>query len=367
MGQDQRTYDFNLIMHIALLVDYYDPPLGGGEITFRVLLKSLLVLKIRITIVQNSQNGTNEVIEKDGFHICKLNDVEEKTKIMGQLKPDLIISGGYAVPHAQLLGSILQIPVWCYVQSIDHFCPAPGSMPNCERNCGQCKYYNDKFDFIHMQKEAVAKIDKIFTVSNYLKQQITFFTGRNDIEILRPATELIKYDLNQSGNNKLILSTGSPYKGLHIFLGISQLLPNHKFWIVGNSDPVSYGFDLNQFSNVSYSGWIDNAAMYRDCKYILIPTPGPEGYPRVAPEAMANGIIPIGANFGGTPEAIGNGGVLINNHLDPNEWVKKILELDADENLRNSYKSNMQQEIERVDPAAIIREFQRHIIEFKNN
>ena len=75
-------------MHVPLLVDHYNPPLGGAKITFRILLRSLQYLNTRITIVQYSQNGNNELIEKDGFHVYKVNGLNHEDNIVDHLKSD---------------------------------------------------------------------------------------------------------------------------------------------------------------------------------------------------------------------------------------------------------------------------------------
>lgn len=356
-------------MHLVLINDYYVPLLGGAEVTYKLLLTELSKERYnRVSVIQlsngkseNSPNKPFEMLElsEDNINIYITNgSYEVAAQLISRLNPDVIMTSGFATPMAVAVAHNFNVPVWVYVQSICHFCADPPSIAHCNKECSNCNIFKGNQERVTLQVKAVSVANKITTISHYLKREIEYFTGRKDVDILRPAVELKKYQIKTQGN-KIIMSTGTKYKGVETFISLSKLYPNREFWVVGNYDPAVGGYDFTKLDNVKYTGWIKPEEIYSNCKYMLIPTVGPEGFSRVAIEAMANNIIPIGTTLGGAIDAIGNGGLLIDDHLNPNAWKNAIDMLDNDIHIQETLKSNMPIEIMKADHLIVIKQFKK--------
>lgn len=128
-------------------------------------------------------------------------------------------------------------------------------------------------------------------------------------------------------------------KGGKIFEKIVKRLPERRFLAVkGWFDPKEDDINLEKYSNiVLWEKQDDMRKVYRETKFLLIPSIVKEGFCRVAIEAALSGIPAIASQKGGLPEAIRNGGILIKNPRDINSWVKAIERLDEDEILYRKF------------------------------
>jgi glycosyltransferase involved in cell wall biosynthesis len=72
----------------------------------------------------------------------------------------------------------------------------------------------------------------------------------------------------------------------------------------------------------------DMRIVYGETRILLVPSNNMESIPRVAIEAMSNGIPVIGSALGGLSELLATTGVLVRKYRDPDAWVEAIVSLD---------------------------------------
>lgn len=119
-------------------------------------------------------------------------------------------------------------------------------------------------------------------------------------------------------------------KGLETFLEIARKLPDQRFlmvesWPLAADDKRSLLDTISRIGNIEYSDRVPNIEIiYRKTKLLLAPSIWEEAFGRVAIEAESFGIPVIASTRGGLPEAVGKGGVCIDDYLNSEAWVKEI-------------------------------------------
>jgi glycosyltransferase involved in cell wall biosynthesis len=68
-------------------------------------------------------------------------------------------------------------------------------------------------------------------------------------------------------------------------------------------------------------------AAYARTRILMGPSIWPEPFGRIFVEAASNGIPSIASERGGIPEAVGKGGILIDDIFDVNRWVEALRQL----------------------------------------
>lgn len=311
---------------VLLLAQHYYPPIGGGELTFEAWLGALRDAGIPVEVLCH---GTGTPLQRDGIWVHYGSDGPDIERFVAAHRPDLIITGGFWTPLAVEVGHRHGVPVWSYLQSIDHFCPDAPRMAHCDRNCPECPSWQRRTAFVEAQKQGVLQADRIFVNSGFLGGQVEAFIGRKDWVCIPPAIVFPALTGERTADF-ITLSTATRYKGLDTFLEISRHMPDQRFLLVGRGDPESEGIDLREYPNVESWGWVEPSRFLEASRMVLVPTVGPEAFGRVGPEAQAAGAIPIVSGFGGGREAIGEGGLVVEAHLDPMAWVQAIRKVLGD-------------------------------------
>jgi glycosyltransferase involved in cell wall biosynthesis len=75
----------------------------------------------------------------------------------------------------------------------------------------------------------------------------------------------------------------------------------------------------------------DPAQIYGDAKVLLVPSTYPEAWARVGPEAQMSGIPVLASNIGGLPEAVSDGGVLLDPDATAETWLRRLSALWDDD------------------------------------
>lgn len=110
-----------------------------------------------------------------------------------------------------------------------------------------------------------------------------------------------------------------PDKGVFVFAAIVQELhrrrPDIPFLVVEGRGKLSWlreaGLDLDRLGNVfGLATTPDPRSFYSVSRLVLVPSVCPDSFPRVAAEALANGIPVLASRRGGLPEALEQAGFL---------------------------------------------------------
>jgi glycosyltransferase involved in cell wall biosynthesis len=97
-------------------------------------------------------------------------------------------------------------------------------------------------------------------------------------------------------------------------------------------------------------------SVYRDAKLVLVPSRSPEAWGRVVSEAQLSGIPILASNYGGLPESVGRGGILIDPAASLEQWERALARMWDDEAEYERLAELARQHARRPDfqPVAII-------------
>jgi glycosyltransferase involved in cell wall biosynthesis len=121
-----------------------------------------------------------------------------------------------------------------------------------------------------------------------------------------------------------------PQKGLNTVLAIARARPDVRFafsrcWPMDRGDLRELQAEARRLGNVEVRPSTGNAAeLYGDTRVLLVPSTYPEAWGRVAGEAQASGIPVIASAVGGLPEAVGDGGVLVDPRVGLDGWLDAL-------------------------------------------
>ncbi|MEK7578836.1 MAG: glycosyltransferase family 4 protein [Patescibacteria group bacterium] len=179
-------------------------------------------------------------------------------------------------------------------------------------------------------KRALKKADKIFAVSNALKDAIET-NGIYNIEVMHNGINIQEWIAVESyENNILFAGRVDETKGVgtlaRIFNVINSEIPDSSLIIVGDEE-----FDAVGNKNIKVLPWQGREEMkkiFSEAKVIVVPSLYLDPFPTVNLEAMASAKPVVGTCFGGTPEiVINNETGYIANPYNEKELADKIIDL----------------------------------------
>jgi len=129
----------------------------------------------------------------------------------------------------------------------------------------------------------------------------------------------------------------NPSKGLDIALAMAKACPEIPFlfqesWPLTPEQLAKLNEQIADLPNVTLQRSVaDMRQIYKHTKILLVPSQWAEAYGRVASEVHISGIPVIASNIGGLPEAVGQGGVLLEPKGDVAPWVEAVKKLWSDD------------------------------------
>ncbi|MBU2549998.1 MAG: glycosyltransferase [Proteobacteria bacterium] len=124
-------------------------------------------------------------------------------------------------------------------------------------------------------------------------------------------------------------------KGRDLFFAMARELLDLEFLVVMNwgvSDLTRQV--LERYPNVTLMPrQEDMDRVWERTRLLLVPSICEEAFGRVAPEAQGHGIPVLASRVGGLPEAVGRGGLLIDEFRNPEAWVRAIAAVLTDPDL----------------------------------
>jgi glycosyltransferase involved in cell wall biosynthesis len=175
--------------------------------------------------------------------------------------------------------------------------------------------------------------------------------------VVRSIVDLDAYRVDQNTREFITIVNPIELKGGKIFRAIARRSPERSFmavegwghlraadgWNLELLRDLSAGFgsgklwipqevDLSDLKNVTLTrGVEDMKQIYSKTRILLVPSITAESAPRVAVEAMSNGIPVIGSRIGGIPESLGNCGKLVDPYGSVDEWLTALKVFDDPE------------------------------------
>lgn len=360
-------------MKILISVEYFSPPVGGAEISLASLAQQLSQkhevivlqagkfsrdeLKGKLRIIDKKTPFPQSILWFDHRYSSKLkynisplvwqahhwkNYIDEVVK---ECCPDLIFTQLNFGPPTIDIAKEYGIPVVLFFHSWEPICFTNFSEGiDCNGRCGSCIAIHNKIRYLFPQKwlrwnqDAILNADLLIANSQFTRDLIeSRLRHKNPCGVVYPSIDANKYYSGVNSQEYITIINPVKPKGSDIFLEIAKRIPEKGFLAVGNCDS---GLMRRSPDNVYFLPWVsDMKKVYSKTKVLLVPSKWEETFGRVAVEAGINAIPTIASNRGGLPEAVGNGGVLIDDFTNISAWVNVILRLD-DEDLYRRFSHN---------------------------
>jgi glycosyltransferase involved in cell wall biosynthesis len=222
----------------------------------------------------------------------------------------------------------------------------------------------DIYDAPHI-RYSLEHAKKIHCVSNFTKQlAMTISPNKADnMEVIYNFIDLSKYKNTSSTRKKRIITVArmSRRKNIDTLIKAFSLLPEHiknsyEYLIVGDGDDLSYlkkyARELNE-SGIVFTGEISDETtkiklLSESEVFLLCPAlinGESETFGIVFLEAQALGIPVVCSKIGGIPEAVGLGGIYVDDELDPRDVSNKLLEILTNTDLYSAAKSEIEKRV----------------------
>ncbi len=292
-------------MKLLFIAEKCDNHAGGGEVSLQTFFKLFIEDGNCCRLIAKGEKRSRKLIKKGRLQIIKIQRkflIKELYAQIRDFKPDII--GGQLDWGEEVFGEIrnIDIPKIFLIKLVNFL---------------EEGFPKDMFKLF--------PIDIVFAGSKYV--QAIFWESFKKSSILSyPLINLSKYKVKKNSRRYITMINYRQPKGKEIFKKIAQLLPSKKFLAIRGWIPVEdKAYPAHKEGNITISGpYKDIREVYSKTKLLLVPSICKETFGRVALEAAVNGIPVIASKIGGLPEAVGGGGLLINNYLDEKVWVKKI-------------------------------------------
>lgn len=150
--------------------------------------------------------------------------------------------------------------------------------------------------------------------------------------VIPPTIDFEEYRTTTSGEYVTFIN---PYKekGFERAVEIAKACPEIPFlfvesWLLDEPHRAEITKVISPLGNVRFeSRTNDMKTIYGRTKILLAPSKWEEAWGRVASEAHCSGIPVIGSDRGGLPEAIGDGGVILDYNAPLENWTKTVKQL----------------------------------------
>jgi len=150
-----------------------------------------------------------------------------------------------------------------------------------------------------------------------------------DSALVYPLVQPEKYR-TETDRSHVVFINPHPLKGLDVALGVAAACPEIPFlfveaWTARGDDRAALISRLAALPNVALLPRTrDMRTIYSRARVVLAPSRWEEAFGRIAAEAHVSGIPVIAALRGGLPEAVGEGGLLIDPSAPLGAWVEAL-------------------------------------------
>lgn len=192
---------------------------------------------------------------------------------------------------------------------------------------GLCYIHDAEFDLEEMRQ--IAALDcHLVASSNFLADKIYRATGHRAAVVYPPAE--LYFDTPGDPGGVVTMINPHPVKGLKTFLDIAQRRPGINFllqesWKLDEPTLAALRQSLAELPNVRLAARVsDMRSVYRQTRLLIAPSRWEEGFGMVALEAQSCGIPVIASRRGGLPEAVGDGGLLVDDYMNVDAWLSTL-------------------------------------------
>jgi len=257
------------------------------------------------------------------------------------------------------------LPVIVLVHAFSMFCPTQfrsrEALHECDRGCKRClpwrlrwKYGTTKQN-LDRYEEGCRAATLLIANSRYTQSVIRRFYDI-DSEVVYPTTDLQLHGVEGSGRDSVLFVKPQYVKGFPIFVEIARRMPDTRFLVAGR--PRRHArMRLRRLENAECLGWVeDMREAYARTRVVLGPSIWPEPFGRVFVEAAVSGIPSVASARGGIPEAVGDGGILIDEIFDIAGWLEALRRLE-DSAVYEAYSTKAREHARQFAAEATVQQF----------
>lgn len=191
-------------------------------------------------------------------------------------------------------------------------------------------YVHDLESTLPLFRNARGQLAAVVTNSHFMAKRIGAIWNI-PCEVVYPVPDLQPIIEEGDPGRFVTFFNPSPHKGLGVaHTLVMRRFPNRPFLFVeGFIDPEQHGIFLSRSGNLVHARRSpDVATIYSMSRLVIIPSQWEEPFGRVALEAMLSDVPVIASRTGGLPESVGDGGILIDDFANVDEWADAINLLD---------------------------------------
>ncbi|HUT33824.1 MAG TPA: glycosyltransferase family 4 protein [Planctomycetota bacterium] len=370
-------------MNILYSLDNYDHDTGGAGLAARALAQRLAALGHHVEVLQRGGGVTRYDDGPVRVHTRPLprswlfRDRDLDTlrwneawrpmleDYLSRHCPDLVLTQNRLLVSTVDVSRARNIPVVVFVHAYSMFCleafVSRDPLSDCDRRCSQCLPWWSRLRYGWVQRNldeyerAIRAAQLVVANSRYMQDVIRRFYGL-EAEVVYPTADLEPCGGDAALRQSVLFVKPQQVKGLPIFLEIARRMPGTRFLVAG-SPSWRGGLRLRCRPNVERLGWVaDMQSVYARSRVVLGPSIWPEPFGRVFVEAGACGVPAVASRRGGIPEAVGEGGILIDDVFDVSRWVGALRQLD-DPAAFAACSARAREHARRFAPDTVMRQF----------
>ncbi|MBW2194208.1 MAG: glycosyltransferase [Deltaproteobacteria bacterium] len=370
-------------MKILFSLDNYDHGTGGAEISMQALAHLLGERGHDVRVLQRgSMVGTYNngpicvhtyplpspgLIRDRNNDTIRWNHAWEQILInfLDKYWADLVVTQTRLLCSTVDIATKRNIPVVVFVRDYSAFCPVDfrfhEALYECNRQCKECLPWRLRLKYssvrhtLEQYEEGLRKATLLVANSDYMRKVIRRFYNI-EAKIVYPAVDLRRYEAEPSKRDSILFVKPQYVKGFPIFAQVATRMPDRRFLIAGKMKRHAR-MKLPHRKTIEYLGWVkDMKNAYGRARLLIGPSIWPEPFGRVFVEAAASGIPSVASARGGIPEAVGKGGILIDNIFDISCWIEALRQLE-DPDIYVTYAENARTHARRFNAEASLMQF----------
>ena len=343
-------------LNVLFSLDNYDHGSGGAEASAQGLARYLAQRGHRVDVLQRGESETayddgpvrvyTRPLPAGGPLESRQRRAAEWSRIwrerldqrLRERGADLIVTHAQLVPASVDAARAHDIPVAAFVRAYRPFCPMQfknrDPLRECTGGCLECLPWYRRVRAaalrreLEVQQRALKGATAVFANSRYVQDVIRKFLGI-DAEVVYPAVDLSGAEeaRREEQGDAVLFVKPQLVKGFPIFLEVARRMPDTRFRVAGKAS-ARVQRRLGALANVEMLGWVRNMdRAYARARVLMGPSIWPEPFGRVFVEAAAHGVPAVASARGGIPEAVGDGGILVDDIFAAERWVAALHEI----------------------------------------